>query len=102
VSTTSPRPSGGSWLHGRRDILILVAPTVVYLLAFSVFPLLYSLGISFFDWSQTTRSFSFVGLENYQQLVVDPVFWQSVGNTAVLVGLGVELDPEAIKRFRAD
>lgn len=84
-------PAGGGRLRDRRDILIFVAPTVLYLLAFSVFPLLYSLGISFFDWSQITRSFTFVGLENYQQLFADAVFWQSVGNTAILVGLGVAI-----------
>jgi multiple sugar transport system permease protein len=82
---------GGHPLHNRRDLLLLVAPTVVYLVVFSVFPLAYSLWISFFDWSQTTRSFTFIGLENYQRLAADPVFWQSIGNTAVLVGAGVTL-----------
>jgi multiple sugar transport system permease protein len=70
---------------------LLVAPTILYLVVFSIFPLLYSLGISFFEWSQITRSFTFVGLQNYQELVRDPVFLQSVGNTAILVGLGVAL-----------
>jgi multiple sugar transport system permease protein len=83
--------SGGHPLHARRDVLLLIAPTVVYLIVFSVFPLLYSLGISFFEWSQITRSFTFVGLQNYQELIDDPVFLQSVGNTAILVGLGVAL-----------
>jgi multiple sugar transport system permease protein len=68
---------------------VLVAPTALYLITFSIFPLVYSLGISFFDWSQTTRSFTFVGLQNFQTLVSDPVFLQSTGNTAILVGLGV-------------
>jgi len=91
---TDGRPGaspGGHPLHARRDVLILVVPTILYLLVFSVFPLVYSLGISFFDWSQTTRSFTFIGLENYQRLIVDPVFLQSVGNTAIMVGLGVTI-----------
>jgi multiple sugar transport system permease protein len=78
-------------LHARRDVLILLVPTVLYLVAFSIFPLLYSLGISFFDWSQTTRSFTFIGLQNYQAILRDPVFLQSVGNTAIMVGLGVAI-----------
>ena len=84
-------PPGGHPLHARRDVLILVVPTILYLLAFSVFPLVYSLGISFFDWSQTTRSFTFIGLGNYQRLIADPVFLQSVGNTAIMAGLGVTI-----------
>jgi multiple sugar transport system permease protein len=88
-AATPPPGTRGHPLHDRRDVLILVAPVVVYLVVFSVFPLLYSLGISFFDWSQTTRSFTFIGLENYRRLLADPVFWQSIGNTAILVGAGV-------------
>jgi multiple sugar transport system permease protein len=72
-------------------VLVLLVPTVLYLLTFSLFPLVYSLGISFFDWSQQSRTFTFVGLENYQRLVTDPVFIESVGNTAILVGLGVTI-----------
>jgi multiple sugar transport system permease protein len=32
-----------------------------------------------------------VGLENYERLLSDPVFFQSVGNTGILVGLGVAI-----------
>ncbi len=75
----------GHPLHTRRDVLLLVAPAALYLVAFSVFPLIYSLGISFFDWSQTTSTFTFIGLDNYARLAADPVFWQASINTAILV-----------------
>jgi multiple sugar transport system permease protein len=92
--STDGRPdsgSGGHPLHARRDVALLLVPTILYLIVFSIFPLLYSLGISFFDWSQITRSFTFVGLQNYQELLRDPVWLQSVGNTAVMVILGVTI-----------
>src|SRR4051794_15854181 len=85
-----PRTQGHP-LHTRRDVLLLTAPTVVYLLIFSVFPLLYSLGISFFDWSPTTSSFTFIGVDNYTGLLSDPIFWQAAINTAVLVAAGMVL-----------
>ncbi len=72
-------------------MLLLVAPAAIYLVVFSVFPLLYSLGISFFDWSQTTSTFTFIGLDNYARLAADPVFWQAVINTAVLVVAAVAI-----------
>ena len=75
-------------MHRRRDVWILVSPVIVYLIAFSLFPLLYSLAISFFDWDQQRQAFDFIGLGNYQELIADPVFWQATGNTAILVVAG--------------
>jgi multiple sugar transport system permease protein len=83
--TTASVPRRSHPLHARRDVLLLVAPAAIYLVAFSVFPLVYSLGISFFDWSQTTSTFTFIGLDNYARLAADPVFWQAAVNTAILV-----------------
>jgi multiple sugar transport system permease protein len=87
----APSRATGHPLHRRRDVLLLVGPAIVYLFLFSLFPLVYSLGISFFDWSQQTRTFTFIGLTNYQRLIADPVFLESVANTAILVGLGVTI-----------
>ena len=78
-------------MHRRRDVWLLVSPVIVYLIAFSLFPLLYSLAISFFDWDQQRQAFDFIGLGNYQELVADPVFWQATGNTAILVVVGVSI-----------
>lgn len=89
--TTATRPHRGHPLHTRRDVLLLVVPAAIYLVAFSVFPLLYSLGISFFDWSQTTSTFTFIGLDNYARLAADPVFWQASVNTAILVVAAVAI-----------
>ena len=81
----------GSPLHTRRDVLLLVLPALVYLAVFSVFPLLYSLTISFFRWDQVGSRFEFYGLGNFSDLVADPVFWQAAGNSAVMTGLSVAI-----------
>lgn len=88
--TSIPGP-GEHPLHRRRDVLLLVSPVVVYLVVFSVFPLLYSLAISFAEWDQVESTFHFIGLGNYQELAADPVFWQAAGNTAILVVAGVAI-----------
>ncbi len=81
----------GSPLHTRRDVLLLVLPALAYLGVFSVFPLLYSLTISFFRWDQVASAFEPYGLGNYADLVGDPVFWQATVNSAVMTGLGVAI-----------
>ena len=88
---TAATTRGGHPLHQRRDVLLLVSPVAVYLVVFSLFPLLYSLAISFFRWEQIESSFHFIGLGNYQELFADPVFWQATGNTAILVVAGVAI-----------
>lgn len=101
-SDAAPGPAGGGAaaaatalgahpLHPRRDVLVLVAPVVVYLFVFSLFPLLYSLGVSFFRWDQVSSSFEFIGLGNFQELAADAVFWQATVNTAILMVVGVTI-----------
>jgi multiple sugar transport system permease protein len=85
------RPAYGSPLHERRDVLLLVVPCLLYLVAFSLFPLVYSLVISFFRWNQIASSFEFYGLQNFVDLAKDPVFAQAAANTALMTGVGVAL-----------
>lgn len=89
AATATPRAQHP--LHTRRDVLLLTGPTLIYLLAFSVFPLIYSLAISFFDWNPTTSTFDFVGLRNVTSLFGDPVFWQAAGNTAVFTIVSIAI-----------
>jgi multiple sugar transport system permease protein len=81
----------GSPLHTRRDVGLLLAPALAYLLVFSLFPLLYSLAIVFFRWDQVASAFEFYGLGNIADLAADPDFWQAAVNSAVMTGLGVTI-----------
>ena len=69
----------------RRAQLFFIVPAVVYLLLLSVFPFIYSVYLSLYD-AKLTRMDSkwFVGLENYQNLLTDPLFLKAIQNTGVL------------------
>lgn len=75
----------------RWDLLILLGPAVVYLFAFSVFPLLYSLRISFTNLKAAADSGQWVGLDNYVELFRDPLFWNAAANTALMVSAAVAI-----------
>lgn len=67
-----------------------LAPNLVLLGVFLFVPVAGAFGLSF----QETNGFGdgeFVGLENYGRLASDPVFWQSVLNTAVFTAFVVPL-----------
>ena len=72
-----------------RDVLLLLGPCILYLVAFSIFPLLYSLRNSFTDLGISKDSGNWVGLDNYVAIFNDPFFWNAAGNTAVMVGSAV-------------
>lgn len=69
---------------------LFVLPSLVLFVAFLAIPLVYSLVISFGDWSMM-RGMTWIGLENYQRLLTDEVFFRSLRNTAVFTLLFVPL-----------
>src|SRR5687767_10779664 len=75
----------------RRDVALLLAPALLYLFAFSVFPFLYSLWASFNDWDKRALAFTFVGLANYQELLTDEIFLHALTVTALMVSAAVVL-----------
>ena len=59
-------------------------PAVLLVLAVTLFPLVYSLSISFQQVRLVPPSPRFVGLANYTTLLSQARFWQVLGNTAFL------------------
>ncbi len=64
---------------------LYISPFFIVFAAVGLFPLLFTLFISLFDWKLTTSSVSgatFVGLDNYVwELTQDPYFWPALLNT---------------------
>ena len=59
---------------------LLLLPAFILLLAFTHVPAIATLIDSFFSTPKSNRPARFVGLENYQIMVADPVFWQALTN----------------------
>ena len=59
---------------------LLLLPAMVLLVAFTHYPAVATTWHSFFSTPKGNRPAIFVGLENYQLMVDDPVFWQSLVN----------------------
>jgi multiple sugar transport system permease protein len=70
---------------------LLLAPCLAYLAAFAIYPLFYSLRLSFTDLTAADGTGHWVGLRNYRDLVVDPLFWNAAKNSAVMVTSAVAL-----------
>ena len=81
---------------------LFIIPTIAFLIVFNIFPLIYSLGYSFTDFSASSNApAAFVGLQNYRDLLADDHVWNNFSVTAryvllsvggqVLLGFGVAL-----------
>ena len=65
-------------------------PALIILIVFRIMPIFYSARISFFDWGMAGAR-KFVGLQNYIDVLKDPVFWKSLLHTGWFVFLSVPL-----------
>ena len=78
---------GHGRLH-RRDwlwALFFLGPNLLLFLSFTLFPMLFGLGVSFFNWNMIEPP-RFVGLGNYVQFFTgDPLIGKVVGNSAYFV-----------------
>jgi multiple sugar transport system permease protein len=68
---------------------LFIIPTVGFLIVFNIFPLIYSLGFSFTDFAANQKSWSFVGLRNYRDLLSDERIWTNFIITAKYVIVSV-------------
>lgn len=70
--TSSTRAHVYGWL--------LLTPAAILLIAFTHYPTVATLAKSFFSTGSVTRPSKFVGVENYELMLTDEVFWKVVDN----------------------
>jgi multiple sugar transport system permease protein len=80
---------------------ILIAPTIVIFILIILYPLLYSLQLSFHSWNLLKPSIGkvYIGLKNYGRIIREPIFWHAlkvtiyftVGTVALQFSIGLGL-----------
>lgn len=99
-------------LRARRliPVYLFILPGSVLFLTWTIYPLVTAFVRSFYHWNLLADS-QFIGFENYQRALGDPVFWQALRNVVLyaaigvpaqmILGLGVALLLDQQVRFRA-
>src|SRR5215475_13951173 len=70
------------WLYG----WLLLLPAAALLALFTHYPAAATLWYSFFSTPRGARRAVYVGLDNYAQLLDDPIFWQALSNNLWYAG----------------
>ncbi|KTG10936.1 sugar ABC transporter permease [Haloprofundus marisrubri] len=104
VSRVAQRVEDVPFLDKRDASLLFVLPGLFIFSAFMLFPILYLIGISFTDAAPsnlfagegalsvlTFGEATFIGIENYIDVLTDPTFWNSFGVTWLFVATSVTL-----------
>ncbi len=114
--TSAPAADGSSPVTGTRNRqgvagLAFCAPALFLMVMLLIGPVLLVVVMSFTDYQLGETDFAFIGLENYREMVGEQVFWTSLANTFVYVGivvpvsvglgLGVALLIESTPQWRA-
>ncbi|MCW2805047.1 MAG: sugar transporter permease [Propionibacteriaceae bacterium] len=66
-----------------RGAYLFIAPFFILFAVFGIYPIVYSLVLSLYSWSGFDEKV-FVGLENFQSLMQDSLFWLSLKNTVIM------------------
>jgi ABC-type sugar transport system permease subunit len=90
----------------RRNRLILpatfISPSLIFFLVFLLFPLIFVFVISFFQWDGFSKDIfkNFIGMSNYKEMFLDPLFWKSILNNFYFI-IGVAVIQNAVALFLA-
>jgi multiple sugar transport system permease protein len=68
---------------------IYVAPAMLLLIMVVVYPVIYSTFIGFFDKSLVRADAPFIGLANYKDVILDPLFHQALRNTLLYMAVSI-------------
>lgn len=71
---------------------LVLIPIFIHLTVFMIGPIIFGLGISFFDYNPLREVNTFVGFSNFQRLLSDKDFITALGNTLFFVFITVALN----------
>lgn len=69
----------------------MVAPAIIIFSLFFIYPIFYMIYLSMFDWNFVSPTKTFVGTQNFKDLLTDPDFRKVLSNTTIYTVLTVTL-----------
>ena len=75
--------------HSKYAPYLFLLPAVILLVVFFFIPFFQTIGLSFYDYSKSIYNPSFVGLQNYTNIIHSPLFYKVMGNTFLFLVLAV-------------
>lgn len=77
----------GGFSDGTRAAILFLLPFLLLYVVLKLWPIIYGLWISLHRWSSIGGDPTFVGIQNYQRILYDPLFWQALGHTLLFTAI---------------
>jgi len=74
-----------------RSAYLLISPYLLFLAVFLIYPVFFSIWLTFHDWNIVSPEIPFVGLENYRRLLGDELFYKALWNTFRFIIINIPL-----------
>jgi cellobiose transport system permease protein len=90
VGSTSHKKRKKFWTEERKEAFsgyIYISPFFILFFIFGLFPILFSFYLGFQKWNGLNEM-EFVGFQNFEWILTDPIFWASLSNTLIMWLLG--------------
>lgn len=89
TTTAAKRRRPSIWRQMRANVwsYIYLAPMLILLLVFTIYPIFASLGYTLYQWNGIGQPSNYVGLANFQQVVHDPIFWGAFIHTFIYMAV---------------
>src|SRR6202521_1235716 len=86
-ATPAPLARRANGLSDRSIAWLFIAPTIVLLLAINIFPLIWTIRLSFTNYraNRPNAPLLSIGIDNYQSILTDPDIWAAMQATAHFV-----------------
>ncbi|MEM6431336.1 MAG: sugar ABC transporter permease [Deinococcota bacterium] len=79
------------WNEKTLTVVLFLAPTMLLLGLYVVYPIIDAFRLSFFRWNGLSAELTSVGWENWRRLAADTIFWRALRNNLIVVGLSIAI-----------
>ena len=94
ISTAALRKPIWRQVQKKGSPYFLVAPAILIILGVTIFPLIFSIGMSMtpLNLARPDSGGEFIGLRNYRDILLEFRFWKTLSNTLIMVSVAVTFE----------
>lgn len=83
-----------NWKNIKKQLpnYLFILPHLLFFAIFILYPIFRGIQISLYDWKIMLKEQNFIALANYEALLKDRVFWQTLGNTGKFMAYTVVMN----------